>query len=227
MDFALVLSGLLLGLAGAPHCVAMCSAPCALATGGGRASSAWAFHGSRIAGYALAGAVVASSVGALASLSSLSPALRPLWTLVHAAALALGLWLAWQGRQPQWLEDLGRGARRQVDGPGGWMPMKGPARSAVVGAAWVAWPCGLLQSALVVAALANDAAGGALVMAAFGVATAGGLLLGPWAWRRLSGGSAVVSASLGIRLAGVMLALASSWSLGAGIWHKAMAYCFG
>ena len=40
--------------------------------------------------------MVASSVGALASLSSLSPALRPLWTLVHAAALALGLWL-WLG----------------------------------------------------------------------------------------------------------------------------------
>lgn len=226
MEFALVLSGLLLGLAGAPHCVAMCSAPCALASGGGRSSS-WTFHGARIGGYALAGAVVASSVGALASLSSLSPALRPLWTLVHAAALALGLWLAWQGRQPQWLEDLGRGARRQVDGHDGWLPIKGPARSGVIGAAWVAWPCGLLQSALVVAALANNAAGGAMVMAAFGSATAGGLLLGPWAWRRLSGGSAVLSPTLGIRLAGGMLALASSWSLGAGIWHQVMAYCFG
>lgn len=226
MEFALVLSGLLLGLAGAPHCVAMCSAPCALASGGARSSS-WSFHGARIAGYALAGAVVASSIGALASLSSLSPALRPLWTLVHSAALALGLWLAWQGRQPQWLEDLGRGARRQVDSHDGWLPIKGPARSGVIGAAWVAWPCGLLQSALVVAALANNAAGGALVMAAFGSATAGGLLLGPWAWRRLSGGSAVLSPTLGIRLAGSMLALASSWSLGAGIWHQVMAYCFG
>ena len=66
-----------------------------------------------------------------------------------------------------------------------------------------------------------------MVMAAFGSATAGGLLLGPWAWRRLSGGSAVLSPTLGIRLAGGMLALASSWSLGAGIWHQAMAYCFG
>lgn len=226
MEFALVLSGLLLGLAGAPHCVAMCSAPCALASGGGRSSS-WAFHGARIASYSLAGAVVASSIGALASLSTLSPALRPLWTLVHAAALALGLWLAWQGRQPQWLEVLGRGARRQIDGQDGWLPIKGPARSSVIGAAWVAWPCGLLQSALVVAALANSAAGGAMVMAAFGSATAGGLLLGPWAWRRLSGGSAVLSPTLGIRLAGGMLALASSWSLGAGIWHQAMAYCFG
>lgn len=227
MDLALVLSGLLLGLAGAPHCVAMCSAPCALATGGAHSSSAWAFHGARIAGYSMAGAVVASSVGALASLSSLSPALRPLWTLIHAAALALGLWLAWQGRQPQWLENLGRGARRQVDGKRDWVPMRGPARAGVLGAVWVAWPCGLLQSALVVAALANGAAVGALVMAAFGVATAGGLLLGPWAWRRLSGGGAVLSATLGIRLAGVTLALASSWSLGAGIWHQALAYCFG
>ena len=37
MDAALFASALALGLAGAPHCVAMCAAPCAAVTGGGGA----------------------------------------------------------------------------------------------------------------------------------------------------------------------------------------------
>ena len=98
MDFALVISALMLGLAGAPHCAAMCGAACAAATRGGGTSVPVAFHLSRVAGYTLAGAVAASSVGLLSALGQASPALRPLWTLAHAAALALGLWLMWNGR---------------------------------------------------------------------------------------------------------------------------------
>ena len=107
MDPALIASAALLGLAGAPHCTAMCGAPCAAAIGrqGGWAPTA-AFHLARVASYAVAGAVVASAVGALALLSQLSPALRPLWTMVHALVLALGLWLLWTGRQPAWMASL-------------------------------------------------------------------------------------------------------------------------
>ena len=227
MELALLLSGLLLGVAGSPHCLAMCAAPCALAIGRGGRGSQLAFHAARIGGYALAGAVVASSVGALASLGGLSPALRPLWSLIHAAAFALGIWLLLRGRQPAWLEDLGRRGQHAVGARQGWVSLQGPLRAGVLGGAWVAWPCGLLQSALVVAALANTAAGGAAVMAAFGVATAAGLVLGPWAWRQLNGGTAVFSANLGIRLAGGMLACASGWTLGYGIWRSGLSYCLG
>ena len=64
------------------------------------------------------------------------------------------------------------------------------ARRGVPGRLWVAWPCGLLQSALVVAALANTAWGGAAVMAGFAAASAAGLSLAPWAFARLAGGGA-------------------------------------
>ncbi len=49
LDLALVLSAALLGLAGTPHCAAMCAAPCA-ALGGARLSSAsgWAFPAGRL-----------------------------------------------------------------------------------------------------------------------------------------------------------------------------------
>jgi sulfite exporter TauE/SafE len=230
MDLALLLSALMLGLAGVPHCTAMCAAPCAAVTGGAsgqRSMQQMVFHAARIASYALAGAVVASSVGALAALAQWSPALRPLWTLLHSAGLALGLWLLWHGRQPAWLESLGRGSGRAAGPASGWRRMRGPLRSGVAGGLWVAWPCGLLQSALLLAALAQGAAGGALVMAGFALVTATGLMLGPAAWARLGGGAvAAVSATWAVRLAGAMLVAASGFALTHGLWERVAAWCF-
>ena len=228
MELALAASALMLGLAGTPHCVAMCGAACTAigrqAGGGVR----WSFHAGRVVGYAAAGAVAAGSVGALASLAQVSPALRPLWTLAHAAAMALGLWLLWQGRQPAWMENLGRGRGSPSAATGGWQRISGPARGAGAGFAWVAWPCGLLQSALVVAALANTPAGGALVMAAFAVASGTGLVLGPWLWLRLGAqGNAALAGALATRAAGAMLAGASAWALGHDVIRDVVAFCFG
>jgi uncharacterized protein len=227
MDLALVLSALMLGLAGAPHCTAMCGAACAAATRGGR-SAAWPFHLTRVAAYASAGALVAAGVGALSALGQLSPALRPLWTLAHAAALGLGLWLLWQGRQPAWLQHFGRAPTLAVPDAQGWQRMQVPLRASAAGAAWVAWPCGLLQSALVVAALANTATGGAAVMAVFAAATSAGLIVGPWLWQRLGGqGASRAVVVLATRTAGALLAAASAWALGRDVLPQVLAYCFG
>jgi uncharacterized protein len=234
MDLALVLSALMLGAAGAPHCAAMCGpASASLLRGCSQRTphaSPLGFHLARMAGYALAGAVAASSVGALGQLGQLSPVLRPLWTLLHCAALGLGLWLMWQGRQPAWLENLGRGSSRlapQKAGPDGWQRMQGPARASAAGLLWVAWPCGLLQSALVVAALANTAWGGAAVMAGFAVASAAGLGLAPWAFARMVGGGAQALQvnAWAVRLAGAVLAAASAWALGHDLFRRVVAYC--
>ncbi|MBL8350112.1 MAG: sulfite exporter TauE/SafE family protein [Burkholderiaceae bacterium] len=230
MDTALFLSAVLMGLAGTPHCLAMCGAACTAAAGGGRPRDLLPFHIGRLLAYSAAGAVAAASVGSLAALGQAVAALRPLWTLVHVAALALGLYLVWQGRQPAWMERLGRvRAAGSVEHRSGerWQLVAGPARSAGLGLAWVAWPCGLLQSALLVAALANSAAGGALVMAGFATASAAGLVLGPTLWWRLSGGrGAAVSATGAVRLAGAALAAASAWALGHGLWLRFAAWCF-
>ena len=225
MDAALIGSAALLGLAGAPHCTAMCGAPCAAAVGrAGGVPATLAFHVARVAGYALAGAVVASAVGALAMLSQLSPALRPLWTMVHALVLALGLWLLWTGRQPDWMASLGRAPA--VTAPAGWQAVRGPARAALAGGLWVGWPCGLLQGALLVASMTGSAAAGAAAMAAFAVASAPGLLLAPWIWQKLSRhGDAATRERWAIRAAGGMLAAASGWTLTHGLWERFAAYC--
>lgn len=234
MDLALVLSALMLGLAGAPHCAAMCgpSSAALLRSCGSRGVQATplAFHAARVLGYAAVGAVAASSVGLVSQLGQLSPVLRPLWTLLHCAALGLGLWLLWQGRQPAWLENLGRGTRRlapQQAKPVGWQTMQGPARAAAAGSLWVAWPCGLLQSALVVAALANTAWAGAAAMAVFAGVSAAGLSLAPWAFNRLTGsGIGALQANVwAIRLAGAALAAASAWAMGHDLFMRFVDYC--
>ena len=226
-DLALIGSAALLGLAGTPHCAVMCGATCTAATGRGGPGASLAFQATRVAGYAVAGAVVATGVGALAALAQISPALRPLWTLVHAAALALGLWLVWYGRQPAWMASLGRNPAPMPATPAGWAPMQMPVRAAVAGSAWVLMPCGLLQSALLVAALTETAQSGALAMAGFALASSTGLLFAPWLWQRL-GRQGEHRWDRGLtRAAGLMLVGASSWALGHGLWQRVAAYCFG
>ena len=232
----LLATAFLMGLAGSPHCLAMCGAACAgIARGCGPARAGagaapspatglLALMGGRLLGYALAGAAVAASVGLLAGWAERAEWLRPLWAMGQAAALGLGLWLLWRGRQPAWLESFG--ARRALpSAPEGWAPLRGPVRTGTLGLAFTLLPCGLLQSALVVAALAGSALDGALVMAAF--ATGSGLVLaaGPWAWSRLlsgrtgpasgRGATAWLEGRWSIRLAGATLAAASVWA----IWH--------
>lgn len=226
MDAALIASATLLGLAGAPHCTAMCGAPCAAAIGrAGDRRSTLAFHLARVAGYAAAGAVVASAVGALAAIAQFSPLLRPLWTLLQALVFALGLWLLWTGRQPAWMASLGRSPVPAV-APAAWQAVRGPTRAALAGGLWVGWPCGLLQGALLVASMAGSAGAGALAMTGFALASAPGLLLAPWLWGRLSaGGDAQARERWAVRAAGGMLAAASGWVLTHGLWQRVAAYC--
>lgn len=237
-----------MGLAGSPHCVAMCGAACAGIAGrcgGERPQRALlALHLGRLASYSAGGAVVAAGVGALATIGQWSPALRPLWTLVHAAALGLGLWLLWHGRQPAFLENLGRGTARELaaaglpGGTAGGRPVIGPlngrrggaglAKAAAAGSLWLAWPCGLLQSALVMAGLGSGAPGGAVIMAAFAVGTSVGLWLGPALWWRVGApGAGWLAGGGAVRLAGFGLAAASAWALGHDLGARVIAYCLG
>ncbi len=247
MEAALALSALLMGLAGSPHCVAMCGAACAGIAGrcgGGQPQRALlALHLGRLASYAAGGAVAAAGVGALGVIAQWSPALRPLWTRVHAAALGLGLWLLWHGRQPAFLENLGRGTARELAAagvPGGTaagQPMFGPGdrggrsglgKAAAAGSLWLAWPCGLLHSALVMAALGNGALGGAAIMAAFAVGTSVGLWLGPALWWRVGApGAGWLAGGGAVRLAGLGLASVSAWALFHDLGARVVAYCLG
>lgn len=216
---AIVAAAALMGLAGLPHCAAMCAAPCAALTGAGAASQPL-FQAARVAGYAAAGALAAASVGTLRGGLAWTAALHPLWALLHMAALALGLWLLWRGRWPAALQ---RGAAVAPPLPGGWQRMAGPVRSAGAGALWIAWPCALSQSALLVSTLASSPQQGAAAMAAFAVVSSPALWLGPALRRRL--GSLQSDGALAMRGAGALLAAGSAWALSHGLWTRVAAWC--
>ena len=185
MTWSLAATAVLMGLAGGPHCIAMCGAACAGIGQAGAPRGALAigwFQVGRLTGYTLLGALAAASMQGLGWLTVQSAALRPLWTMVHVAAVLLGAMLLIWARQPVWLE---WGARRV------WARVRtvtqrfGLAAPLGVGVAWALLPCGLLYSAAMVAALAGSVTGGAAVMALFALGSGLTLWLGPWLLLRL------------------------------------------
>ena len=229
MQAALGLSALLLGLAATPHCAAMCGAACAgVVRGCGNPKQGMlALHAGRLVSYTLAGAAVAASVSLLGHWAREAAALKPFWAMLHAAALLLGLWLLFRGRQPAWLEQFGRGLNRAPE-QGQVVRFRPTLKAGAAGLLWAAWPCGVLQSALVVAALGSNALEGGAVMALFAIGSGIGLVLGPALWLRLAGlGPQVVLQTAAMRLAGAMLAIACAWALWHDVVMRLVALCLG
>ena len=226
MSSSLALTALLMGLAGGPHCVAMCGAACAgigQVAGVGAARSMLGFQLGRVLGYALLGAVAAASVHALGWLTVQSAALRPVWSLLHVAALVLGILLAWQGRQPPWLDRAAQRLWRQVRAWGGrWGGRWRQATPMLMGGLWALMPCGLLYSALMVAALTGDVGEGAVTMAFFALGSSVSLWAGPWLLLQLKN---LGDGTWGIRIAGVALAVISAWALWMGLVHDQAPWC--
>ena len=212
-----------MGLVGGPHCVAMCGAACAglgQAAGPRKNTALLTFQLGRVIGYSALGALAAASMQGLGWLTVQSAALRPVWTLFHVAAAVLGLVLMWSAKQPVWLETLGRGiwAKARAFGAGaGGAPL-------LLGTLWAFLPCGLLYSALLVAAMAGGPLDGASVMALFALGTSVTMTAGPWLWLRLRGASPD-SGAWGVRLAGVALAASSGWALWMGLVNNNAPWC--
>lgn len=222
MQTSLALTGLLMGLAGSPHCIAMCGAACAgigqaAAPRGTRALALFQFG--RVLGYAALGALAAASMQGLGWLTVHSAALRPVWSLMHVAAAVLGLFLLVLGRQPLWLETGAQRVWRRVRDATRAMGLAAPLG---IGAAWALLPCGLLYSAVMVAALADSTAGGALVMSLFALGSGAALWAGPWLVLRLAPRG---RGAWGMRLAGLALAASAAWALWMGLAHEQAPWC--
>ncbi len=226
MQNSLAVTALLMGLVGGPHCIAMCGAACAgigQAAGPRKRSALLLFQLGRVIGYSALGGVAAASMQGLGWLTVQSAALRPVWSLLHVAALVLGIVLLVQARQPVWLES---GARKVWATARGVAGRWGGGAPLVLGSLWALLPCGLLYSALMVAALAGSVAGGALVMGLFALGSSVTMFLGPLLWLRLRGASGRPgSGQWGVRLAGVALAASSGWALWMALAHNTAPWC--
>ena len=219
---SMLLSALLMGLVGGPHCIAMCGAACAGIAHAGeprRVRALLTFQFSRLIGYSLLGAVAAGTVQGLAVLGQHTAIIRPLWTLMHVAALFLGLMLLLQARQPAFIDGWAQGVWRRARPV---LNKLGPKAPAVLGLGWAFMPCGLLYSALLVASLSANVFNGAAVMAAFALGTMVSLTAAPWLLLKLKDGR---SGGWGIRLAGLALMLVSGVALWMGIAHPTGLWC--
>ena len=218
----MAITALFMGIVGGPHCVAMCGAACAgisRAAGARSTQALWSFQFSRMLGYSLFGAFAAGSVQGLAVLGTNTIAIRPLWTMFHAAAFLLGLALIWQARQPAWIDSLGQSLWRKARPV---LTRLGPRAPIVLGVGWAFMPCGLLYSALLVASLSANVFEGAAIMALFSLGTSISLTAAPWLLLRLRGGQ---SGAWAIRLAGLALALTSGWALWMGLTNPTGLFC--
>ena len=179
----------------------------------------WRFQFGRVIGYAALGGLAAASMQGLGWLTVQSAALRPVWTLFHAATFVLGLLLLVRAQQPVWLEQAARTVwfrvRALVPGQGGGAPL-------LMGMLWTFLPCGLLYSALMVAALTGSAPSGAAVMALFALGTSVSMMAGPWLWLRLKASG---NGDWGVRVAGLALAASSAWALWMAFAHDAAPWC--
>jgi sulfite exporter TauE/SafE len=197
---SLMLTALLMGLGGVPHCAAMCGSACTVVFP--RGVPLLSLLG-RCLSYALLGAVAAASAGLASAWGRQFSFLQPFWVMGQAAATLLGLWLLFTGRVPMALENLGQGLFRRArarwhragatHAPGsswvsGLVPLLG-------GMAWALLPCGLLYAAVMTAALAPSPQAGAAVMLCFALPGAVGVWAAPTVLARLRGRTAAPVAS--------------------------------
>lgn len=168
-----------LGVAGAAHCLGMCGGIAAAAgtqlgrtgAGGSRVLAGLSFNLGRVACYAGLGAGAGAIISATAGRFPAGPLTAGLRVTAALLMAGLAFSLLWR-RDLLGLERLGGRLWRRLQ------PLAGPAlalpihlRLAALGALWGFLPCGLVYSALALAAASGSAAGGALTMLAFGLGT--------------------------------------------------------
>lgn len=221
MQTSLILTTFLMGLAGGPHCIAMCGAACSgIQQSQSSQYNALQFQTGRLIGYSSLGAIAAGSVSSLAWFSSQTLALHPLWTFFHVLVLSWGLMLLSFAHQPIWADNAGRHI---------WKKMRQltQLKSGVLatGMLWAFMPCGLLYSALLVASLNASPLNGALCMAAFALGTSVSLMVGPIIWHQLKCGGLFISENTGMRMAGFILSAVAAWAIWMDLTQSVKVWC--
>ncbi len=164
-----LVAALLVGLAGAGHCLGMCGGiAAALGMGARKPTIMLAYHLGRLLSYGALGVLA----GWLASTVDTAG-----WTLVlryiaGILLIAMGLYIAdwWRGLAA--LERLGGHLWQPVQRLARhWLPPRGVHHGLILGLCWGMMPCGLIYSALALSATQQSPLGGGLMMLSFGLGT--------------------------------------------------------
>ena len=177
-DLALV-AALLAGFFGSTHCIGMCGAVVVLFEN--RAANdakpgAWlrrfTYNFGRLCFYALLGCVAGASGGVLTKTLGVSQGLMLLRILAAVLVIAIGLNLIFDWRLTRFLETAGTGLWNKLSRLAKYvLPVNTTGRALAAGFLWGALPCGLVYSAVAIAATTGSLAGGAAIMFAFWLGT--------------------------------------------------------
>ena len=176
LDWTLAGAALTLGLGGSAHCLAMCggiaaAAAPAAASLGSRFRGSLLLNGGRLITYVLMGSVTGAVVAATGTFDRPGGVWWPARIAIALLILAVALRLL-VARDVLGLERLGQRVWHRIR-PLTRQAARLPAslRPLGLGAVWGFLPCGLVYSALALAAASGSAPGGALVMGVFGLTT--------------------------------------------------------
>jgi len=180
------ITGFIIGLLGAVHCVGMCSGIVALLT---RLASDRPrprlfpaflvyYNLGRLFSYVVAGLFAGALGTQLLNVLPVEHGARISQMLTSGFLIAIGLYLTGWWRGLTRLEALGNMLWVRLEPFGRkFLPVKTPMQALAVGAVWGWLPCGLVYSALVWSLVSGSAWQGAAFMMAFGVGTLPALLL--------------------------------------------------
>lgn len=184
------ITAFLIGLAGSTHCLGMCGGIVAGLNMGAQSTQRsrlqkalfnLSYNVGRIVSYGLAGGVLAT-IAAVASplfLATVAPIGHVLAGLI---TVALGLYIAGWWAGVGHLERIGVRLWRHIEPFGRrFIPARSPAQAVGLGLVWGWLPCGLVYSALALAATTGQPLSGATVMMTFGLGTLPMLLAMGWA----------------------------------------------
>lgn len=208
-DLSLVGAAFLLGLTGAGHCLGMCGGIAAALSlgGGGNTANTLAYHTGRIASYTLAGALLGFAAGSIAG-SGWTLGLR---YLAGVLLILMGLYIADWWRALAMLERLGALLWRPVQKLGqGFLSLQHWRGALGLGLCWGLMPCGLIYSAMALAATSGSATGAATMMLFFGLGTLPAMVATSLGAQQVTG----VLTRRGFKLAiALALMLSGAWTL--------------
>ena len=172
------------GFLGGGHCLGMCGpvvvlleSPSAVGNAGPSLPLRLAYNLGRMSFYILLGVVAGAAGTVLTKIGGVDSGLRVLRVLAAALIVALGINLLFNVQLLRLLESGGSVIWRRLAPLARYViPMSSWPRALAAGALWGALPCGLVYSAVAVAATSGSGAAGGLVMAAFWLGTLPALL---------------------------------------------------
>ena len=176
-------AALLAGFFGGTHCIGMCGAIVLLFEQQPvRTLRPWvrriAYNGGRFGFYALLGAVAGAGGAVLTKVAGVNAGLMILRIIAGLLVVAIGVNLLFRWSATRFLEKAGAGLWQRLAPLARFvMPVSSAGRALGAGFVWGALPCGLVYSAVAMAATTGNAIGGVTVMLAFWLGTLPALLL--------------------------------------------------